>query len=127
MAIVWTLKPCSSLTPLLAGVGIRCRFWKGRRSPRSKIDPRSTQNGSPRWPAKTLIPPDTVCTAADARSSYFGVERGPMRQGGVGRLLPSTLDLPPATRVTVYDWRRFQLGSVSDAIGPVLYRNVLRF
>jgi hypothetical protein len=41
-AIVWTLKARSASTPGAAGVGMRCRFWKGRRSSRSKIDPRST-------------------------------------------------------------------------------------
>ena len=62
--------------------------------------------------------PGSDWIAALARSSYFGVERGPMRHGGVGRFMPSTSDLSPCTRVTEYSWRRFQLGSVSDMIGP---------
>src|SRR5262252_8525880 len=85
MAIVCTLKPWSSFTPLLAADGIRCRFWKGRRSPRSNTEPRSTQNGSARWPAKTLMLPGSMWLAAFARSSYLGVESGPIGHGGVDR------------------------------------------
>jgi hypothetical protein len=41
-AMVCTLAPRVASTPGAFGVGIRCRLWNGRRSPRSKIDPRST-------------------------------------------------------------------------------------
>ena len=33
-------------TPGAAGLGIRCRFWNGRRSARSKVEPRSTKKPS---------------------------------------------------------------------------------
>ena len=39
IAMVCTLSPCSPLTPVALGSGIRCRFWKGRRAPRSKTLP----------------------------------------------------------------------------------------
>ncbi len=42
IAIVWMLSVLVASTPGAAGLGIRCRFWNGRRSPRSKIAPRST-------------------------------------------------------------------------------------
>ena len=42
MAIVWMLSVLVASTAAAAALGIRCRFWNGRRSPRSKIDPRST-------------------------------------------------------------------------------------
>jgi hypothetical protein len=68
-AIVCTLRPLRLFTPALAAIGIRCRFWNGRSAPRSKIEPRSTQNGSRRWPAKTVMPSAMVVTAAAASAS----------------------------------------------------------
>ena len=56
IAIVWTLSVAVASTPIAGDVAIRWRFWSGRRSPRSKIDPRSTKNPSLRWPAKTFSP-----------------------------------------------------------------------
>ena len=37
-AIVWTLSVAVASTPIAGEVAIRCRFCRGRRSPRSKID-----------------------------------------------------------------------------------------
>ena len=42
IAMVCTLNARSPFTPPVAGVGIRCRFWKGRRTARSNTAPRST-------------------------------------------------------------------------------------
>ena len=97
----------------------------GRRPPRSKIEPRSTKNGSSRWPAKTCEPSESVFTAAAVIASYcpesFGVERGPMFTGGTGRLSPSTVEVPSLrTSVTEYVCGRFQLALSSEVIGPVL-------
>ncbi len=51
-----------------------------------------------------------------------------MLHGGQASPVPSTvlLEYPRllSTRVTEYVWRRFQWASVSDWMGPVLYRNV---
>ncbi len=63
MAMVWTLKPWTPLTPAAAADGMRWAAWNGRSVPRSKIEPRSTWNASERWPAKTVRPPLTACTA----------------------------------------------------------------
>ena len=54
IAIVCTLSVAVASTPIAGTVAIRCRFCSGRRSPRSKIDPRSTKNPSLRWPANTV-------------------------------------------------------------------------
>jgi hypothetical protein len=67
-AIVWTLSFAVASTPIAGEVAIRWRFWSGRRSPRSKIDPRSTKKPSLRWPAKTVSPVGRACTAAWARA-----------------------------------------------------------
>ena len=61
MAIVWMFNAFVASTPGAAAVGIRWRFWKGRRSPRSKIEPRSTKKGSLRWPAKTDLAARAAC------------------------------------------------------------------
>ena len=61
--------------------------------------PRSTWKASARWPAKTSLLP-SLCTAALARSAYFGVLRMPTLTGGQARLEPSTLLCPFAIRVT---------------------------
>ena len=45
--------------------GMRCAGLNGRSPPRSKIDPRSTKNGSSRGPAKTLPPPPRLATALE--------------------------------------------------------------
>src|SRR6202035_2262832 len=42
IAIEWMVGVAVAPTPAAAGVGIRCRFWNGRRSARSKVEPRST-------------------------------------------------------------------------------------
>src|SRR5437773_11384062 len=61
------------------------------------------------------------------------VRRGPRSNPnrGVGRSDPKTLRSPssrsPWIRLTVYDWRTFQFGSVREEIGPVLYRKVPGF
>ena len=41
-AIAWMLSVLVASTPIAGTLGIRCSCWKGRRSPRSKIAPRST-------------------------------------------------------------------------------------
>ena len=56
MAIVWMFRSFSGSTPGAAPVGIRWRFWNGRRAARSKTEPRSTKKPSFRWPAKTVSP-----------------------------------------------------------------------
>ena len=45
-AIVCTFSVAVASTAIAGEVAIRCRFCSGRRSPRSKIDPRSTKNPS---------------------------------------------------------------------------------
>ena len=47
-----------------------------------------------------------------------------MLHGGQARLVPRTCALPLTTRVTLKNWRRFQLVAVKDVIGPVLYKKV---
>ena len=42
IAMVCTLNARNPFTPPVAGVGIRCRFWNGRRTARSNTAPRST-------------------------------------------------------------------------------------
>ena len=37
--MVCTFVACVPLTPAAAALGIRCRFWKGRNVPRSKMLP----------------------------------------------------------------------------------------
>lgn len=47
-----------------------------------------------RWPAKTLPPNGSGGIAAATSDSYAGVERGPMRTGGVGSSAARTLRVP---------------------------------
>ena len=58
-------------TPLALGSLTAWAWLKGRSPARSNTEPRSTKNGSSRWPANTLAPPSLsrVWTAADARAS----------------------------------------------------------
>ena len=61
MAMTWTFKPASPSTPAgvpIGGVGSGMAWapLKGRSPSRSKMDPRSTKNGSLRWPAKKALP-----------------------------------------------------------------------
>src|ERR1700704_6857560 len=135
--MLWTLRPATSSMPLLVGHGLAgsghgtlCAALNGRSPSRSKTEPRSTKNGSSRWPAKTLPPLGRSVIAALARSSEKGGERGPILTGGTSASLLSTWASPSSsTRVTVYVWGRFQLAYVPfwKLIGPVLYRNVFGF
>jgi hypothetical protein len=68
-AMVCTLSWAVASTPIAGDVAMRCRFCSGRRSPRSKIDPRSTKKPSLRCPANTVSPLGSSCTAASARAA----------------------------------------------------------
>jgi hypothetical protein len=70
IAIVCTFRVAVASTPIAGSVAIRCRFCSGRRSPRSKIDPRSTKNPSFRCPANTSIPPFSERTAGSAIAAW---------------------------------------------------------
>ena len=88
--------------PSSAASGIRCAMLNGRSPPRSKIDPRSTKNGSSRWPANTCVAGRGAGRRACERV-VVGVERGPMftrrdRQRPPSPTLPSCAG--PSTRVT---------------------------
>jgi hypothetical protein len=50
-----------------------------------------------------------------------------MLQGGEAKFSARTVSRPFFTRVTEYNWRLFQFGSVSELIGPVLYKKVSGF
>jgi hypothetical protein len=65
-AMVCALSRAVASTPIAGDVAMGCTFCSGRRSPRSKIDPRSTKKPSLRCPAKTVSPLGRACTAASA-------------------------------------------------------------
>ena len=69
IAMVCTLRPRRLLTPSAVGSGIRWAWLNGRSPPRSKMLPRSTKNGSARWPANTCRPPPSGCTASSVNVS----------------------------------------------------------
>jgi hypothetical protein len=66
IAIVSTLKPPTPSMPAAAGSGIAWSELSGRSPARSKIEPRSTKNGSSRCPANTFVPSPSDLTAVAA-------------------------------------------------------------
>src|SRR6476619_7896296 len=99
--MLWTFTARNASMPGAVGSGMTCRELKGRRPPRSKIEPRSTKNGSSRGPAKTLRSPPRSTTP------WYGayvaeLERGPMFVGGTPRCAPRTVEPDFVTLVTEY-------------------------
>ena len=64
IAIVCTFRPAQAVDAGRGRQRDQVRELNGRSPPRSKTLPRSTKNGSARWPAKTCRPPPSWCTAA---------------------------------------------------------------
>src|SRR6266487_4397206 len=104
ISIEWTLSFLIASTPGPAASGSRWNGLNGRSPARSKIEPRSTKNGSSRCPAKTLIPPGRLVTAAAA--SLPGGIKVFAGQQARGRCGHETVVVRSRARPDVVGWGR---------------------